>query len=151
VKDNNLGLVGQVKTALVDQNIKQLTRTYSTITSVGLLENTGLAQINDAEARILKMVESRGFACKINQQKGFILFENSGDTFDTDSTVNHLRSHIHEVVLLHKQIASIDRTIEQSDRYVQKKLLQSDKFPGGDREMGDTRGMQGMQGMGFHI
>jgi COP9 signalosome complex subunit 3 len=146
VKDNNLGLVGQVKTALVDQNIKQLTRTYSTITSVGLLENTGLAQIRDAEARILKMVESRGFACKINQQKGFILFENSGDTFDTDSTVNHLRSHIHEVVLLHKQIASIDRTIEQSDRYVQK-LLQGEKFPG-DREMGDTRGMQGM---GFHI
>jgi len=149
VKDNNLGLVGQVRTSLVDQNIKQLTRTYSTITSAGLLENTGLAQITDAEARILKMVESRGFACKINQQKGFILFENSGDSFDTDSTVTHLRNHIHQVVLLHKQIASIDRTIEQSDRYVQK-LLQGEKFPG-DRDTGDMRGMQAMQGMGFHI
>jgi len=146
VKDNNLGLVGQVRTALVDQNIKQLTRTYSTITSVGLLENTGLGNVKDAEARILKMVESRGFACKINQQQGYVLFENSGDAYDTDSTVNHLRSHIHEVVLLHKQIASIDRSIEQSDRYVQK-LLQGEKFPG-DRDMGDTRGMQGM---GFHI
>jgi len=149
VKENNLGLVGQVRTALVDQNIKQLTRTYSTITSAGLLENTGLSQINDAEARILKMVEQRGFTCKINQQQGYVLFENSGDSFDTDSTVNHLRSHIHDVVLLHKQIAAIDRTIEQSDRYVQK-LLQGEKFPG-DRELGDTRGMQGMQGMGFHI
>jgi len=149
VKDNNLGLVGQVRTSLVDQNIRQLTRTYSTITSAGLLENTGLAQISDAESRILKMVESRGFACKINQQKGFILFENSGDSFDTDSTVNHLRNHIHQVVTLHKQIASIDRTIEQSDRYVQK-LLQGEKFPG-DRDTGDMRGMQAMQGMGFHI
>lgn len=135
VKDNNLGLVGQVRTALVDQNIRHLTRTYSTITAAGLLEHTGLPQISDVEARILKMVDTRGllivspffsltilltilgFACKINQQQGYVSFENSADAYDTDSTVNHLRSHIHQVVSLHKQIASIDRSIEQSDRY----------------------------------
>jgi len=150
VKDNNLGLVNQARSALVDHNIKQLTRTYLTITSAGLLEQTGLPNVKDVEARILKMVETQDFSVKINQQKGYSSFENSGDSYDTDCTVSHLRSHVHDVISIHKQIAAIDRSIEQSDRYVHK-LLQSEKFPQGEREsMGDTRGMA-MQGLNFHI
>lgn len=156
VKDNNLGLVGQVRAALVDQNIKRLTNTYMTITSTGLLEHTGIPEQRDAEFRILKMVETRDFSAKINQKDKYILFENSGEGYNTDATVNHLRSHIHEIITLHKQTAAIDRSIEQSDPYV-KKLLLSERNP--QREemmgMGDTRGMGGMMGgmmgMGFHI
>jgi len=155
-KDNNLGLVGQVRAALIDQNIKRLTFTYSTITSAGLLENAGIVEQKDAELKILKMVETRGFSVKIHQKEKYILFENAGEGFNTDSTVNHLRTHIHDIITLHKQIAAIDRTIEQSDPYV-KKLLLSERNP--EREMmGDTRGMggmgmggMGMGGMGFHI
>jgi COP9 signalosome complex subunit 3 len=152
LKDNNLGLVGQVKTALTDQAIKKLTSTYSTITFSGLLENTGLVEQSETELKILKMVDTRGFEVKINQQQKYVLFSNSGDGYDTDSTVSHLRNHIHKIVLIHKQIASIDRSIEQSDRYVQK-LLQGEKnLPraGGGGES-DMMGMMGMGGMmGYH-
>jgi len=146
VKDNNLGLVGQVRSALIDQNIKKLTATYVTITMPGLLENSGIEQIGDAELRIVKMVETRGFQAKIDQVNGYVTFTSTSEAYDTDSTSQHLRTHVHDLISLHKQIAGIDRNIEQNDRYVQK-LLQGEKFPGRD-DVGMDRGM-GM--MGFHI
>jgi COP9 signalosome complex subunit 3 len=151
-EDNNLGLVNQVRVALIDQNIKRLTKTYMTISFDGLLSNTGCTELRDAEARIQKMVEKYGFTVKINQAQNHLLFENSGEGFDTDSTSTHLRTHIHQIVSLHKQIASIDRTIEQSDRFVSK-LLQGEKFPKDSEmeRMGMGMGMGPMGTMGFHI
>lgn len=149
IKDNNLGLVGQVKTALVDQSIKKLTSTYSTITFPGLLAATGVIEQTEAELRVLKMVEARGFQVKINQKDSYFSFENSGDGFDTDSTVNHLRKHIHHIITIHKQIAAIDRSIEQSDRYVQR-TLQGEKMPR-DSELMGMMGGHHMMSMGFHI
>lgn len=146
VKDNNLGLVGQVRSALIDQNIKKLTATYVTITLPGLLENSGIEQVGDAQLRIMKMVETRGFSAKIDQVNGYVTFTSTSDDYNTDSTAQHLRVHVHDLISLHKQISSIDRNIEQNDRYVQK-LLQGEKFPG--RDDGMDRGGMGM--MGFHI
>jgi len=145
VKDNNLGLVGQVRSALIDQNIQKLTSTYITITSAGLLENSGIGDLKDAELRIMKMVETRGFSVKINQANGYISFANTGDDYNTDQTALHLRTHVHHLIGIHKQISSIDRQIEQNDTYI-RKLLQGDKFPGRDMDVGDTRGL-----MGFHM
>jgi len=152
VKDNNLGLVSQVRVSLMDQNIKRLTSTYMSITFEGLLENTEISEQKEAELKILKMVETRGFSVKINQAQNYILFENEGDGYDNDSTLNHIRSHIHQIITLHKQIAAIDRSIEQSDSYV-KKLLIGERNPQREEMMGETRGMGGMGGMsmGFHI
>jgi len=160
LEDFNLGLIGQVKQSLVDQNINRLTATYSTITTAGLLENTGILEVREAEARLMKMVETRGFSAKIHQKDGFISFESNSDAFDTDDTVHHFRDHIKSVVTLHKFVASVDRSIEQSDRYVQK-LLQSEKGGFLEGAMGDNRGtgggggMMGMGGfaqtMGYHM
>jgi len=139
VKDSNLGLVGQVKRALTTQLVKQLTSTYLTITMEGLLEQTGFSGRGEAEAEILKMIDSAGFVARINQQLGFVSFEHSLDEYDNDKTVNYLNTHICKTVSVHKQIASLDRSIEKSDKHVQK-ILQTEKFPGRDSDV-DTRGL----------
>jgi len=110
--------------------------TYLTITTTGLLENLEVPTQIDAELKLLKMVEKSGFSVRINQSEKYISFENSGDSFDTDKTVTYLRGHIHDTISLHKQIASVDRSIEKTDKYVQK-LIQNDRGDRGDRLQDD--------------
>jgi len=139
VKDSNLGLVQQVKRSLVTHMVKQLTNTYLTITMNDLLEQTGLSSHSEIETELLKMVSVSGFSAKIYQQQGYVSFENSSDAYDNDKTVNYLNNHIHNTISVHVKVASLDRSIEKSDKYVQK-ILQSEKFPGRDTDV-DTRGL----------
>jgi COP9 signalosome complex subunit 3 len=136
-KDSNLGLVGQVKSALIEQNIRRMTLVYLTATFSGLKENTGLKDAQAIESKILKMAETTNFSTKINTQKGYVTFGDSELAYDNDSTVNYLRKHIHDTVSIHKQFSHIDREIEKSDKFVQKTIM-SERL--GDREgMGDAR------------
>jgi len=135
VKDANLGLVGQVKSSLAHKLIRNITQTHVTITIPGLLEQTEFADQSEAEKHILKMVECSGFSAKIDQQLGYVSFGNIQE-YNSDATVKYLNQHIYNTISVHVQVSSLDRSIEKSDKYVQK-MLQSDKFSGKDSETGD--------------
>jgi len=114
----------------MQRNIAQLTETYMTITIPGLLQHTGIKDQREAEARILRMIETSNFSAKISQKDNYVKFETTNEDFDDDSTVNYLSNRVRNVISIHQRAALIDRTIERSDRYVQK-MIQAEKFPGG--------------------
>jgi COP9 signalosome complex subunit 3 len=139
VKDNNLGLVGQVRSALLQRSIVRLTDTYVTITLPGLLHNTNIQDQKEAESRILKMIETNGFAAKIHQKDNYVLFQTTNEDFDDDTTVNYLSKHVQNVMSIHQRVALVDRKIESTDRYVQK-MIQAEKFPSGRPGESDNAG-----------
>jgi len=114
-KDLNLGLVGQVRSSLVQHSIKNVTKTYSTIKYSNLMEYIGVKEDREAERLLLRMIESK-FPAKIHQQHSYVTFETSEWSYNNDDTVQYFNNHIHAAVGIHKQIAYLDRLIEKSDK-----------------------------------
>lgn len=120
-KDNNLGFVGQVKTAMGNQQIKRLRNVYSTISLDQLLAETEMESSVQLEARLMRMVsDSRDFQLSIDQQNGYLKYVYSDFAFNDDAAMNYLSEHIHSILHIHRQIASVDRMIEKDERCVKK-------------------------------
>jgi COP9 signalosome complex subunit 3 len=129
-KDNHLGLVGQVKSALILQKIQRFSQVYITTSFMGIQENMGIVCGQaEIEGRIMKIVETSPFAVKINQQKRYVLFENDGESYDNDETASYLTRHIASLIHVHKQMAFVDRMIETDEKYLQK--ISKADIPGG--------------------
>lgn len=139
-KDKHLGLVGQVKSALIQQSILRLPDVFTTITFAGLKEHAGNETLRETESRLVKLVESNDLKLKIDQKNQYISFNYDGETYADDETVNYLRDHIHNTITIHRHLALVDRKIEKDEKYVQRIL----KHEGGsDRMMDVGASMQG--------
>lgn len=56
----------------------------------------------------------------INQQTGFLAFNDSDEAYNTNATIDYLGKQIHSAMVLHHQVAAIDREIELSDKHIQR-------------------------------
>jgi COP9 signalosome complex subunit 3 len=134
IKENHMGLVSQVRSSLIQQNILQLPDVFATITFEGLKEHVGSLKQNEIEALLVKLVETNDFKIKIDQKNKYISFGHDGETYDDDETVNYLRDHIQKTIDIHRHLAKVDRSIEKDEKYIQKTLKQG----GGNDERPDS-------------
>eukprot|EP01126_Amoeba_proteus_P049437 TRINITY_DN5781_c0_g1_i13.p1 TRINITY_DN5781_c0_g1~~TRINITY_DN5781_c0_g1_i13.p1 ORF type:complete len:377 (+),score=51.21 TRINITY_DN5781_c0_g1_i13:32-1162(+) len=73
--DGNLGLVGQVLSALKHQNVQRLTKTYVTVTLPFLVSLKAGESLSEAQTMILKMIETGELRATINENGQVVTFE----------------------------------------------------------------------------
>eukprot|EP01127_Copromyxa_protea_P001246 TRINITY_DN11287_c0_g1_i1.p1 TRINITY_DN11287_c0_g1~~TRINITY_DN11287_c0_g1_i1.p1 ORF type:complete len:436 (-),score=83.85 TRINITY_DN11287_c0_g1_i1:92-1378(-) len=125
LKDGNMGLVGQVVSALKRQNIQRLTKTYITVPLSTVVEKHQFQDRAAAEHQLRKMIESGSLHATINDEHAILAFtETDDETYNTSCSVEYLGEQITSTMVLHRQIAAVDRDIELSDKFVRKVLSQ---------------------------
>jgi len=119
LKDNNLGLVSQVRKSLYKKNIANLTKTYLTLSVGGIAEKVHLDN-KEVEETVLTMIRDRQVFASINQKDGMVSFSENPNQYDTVSTLSYLDNNIQQIVILHDTTKNLDETIAVSPQYIQK-------------------------------
>lgn len=131
-----MGLVGQVVSALKRQNIQRLTKTYLTVPLSTVTEKHNFKDQATTGAYLLKMVryflttgltyqiENGSLNATLHEETGILAFSDSDEAYNTNSTIDYLGKQIQSAIVLHQQIAAVDREIELSDKFIQKLLMQ---------------------------
>lgn len=136
-----MGLVSQVITSLRDQNVQRLSGTYLTVMLPKVVESIGFKDEEEAEQYILRMIHRGQLNASINEEGHMVAFKDDAETYNKDTMITYLDRQIHATMALNQKIAAVDRSIELSDRYVQK-MIQSERGAALHDEH-DTPGMTG--------
>eukprot|EP01126_Amoeba_proteus_P049438 TRINITY_DN5781_c0_g1_i3.p1 TRINITY_DN5781_c0_g1~~TRINITY_DN5781_c0_g1_i3.p1 ORF type:complete len:447 (-),score=59.47 TRINITY_DN5781_c0_g1_i3:264-1604(-) len=116
--DGNLGLVGQVLSALKHQNVQRLTKTYVTVTLPFLVSLKAGESLSEAQTMILKMIETGELRATINENGQVVTFEDDEETYNTNEMIDYLGKQIQFTMSLSQKMSRGEREIELSDKYI---------------------------------
>eukprot|EP00028_Trichosphaerium_sp_Am-I-7-wt_P012799 CAMPEP_0168524022 /NCGR_PEP_ID=MMETSP0405-20121227/10380_1 /TAXON_ID=498012 /ORGANISM="Trichosphaerium sp, Strain Am-I-7 wt" /LENGTH=129 /DNA_ID=CAMNT_0008546105 /DNA_START=998 /DNA_END=1387 /DNA_ORIENTATION=- len=88
--------------------------------------------ITEVKMRLVKMIEKGQIFATINEKDGMVSFHDNPEQYNSNSTLNHLRSQLDTAVELTKRLKSVDEDISTSEKYVQKNM-QSERGAGPGR------------------
>ncbi|KAG2490918.1 hypothetical protein HYH03_010831 [Edaphochlamys debaryana] len=134
--DGNAGLVRQAVASLAVRSIQRLTQTFLTLSLSDIAANTGLANAEEAEARILRMVAAGQIHAKIDGRSGMVRFADEtraatgasasssaaacGGLWDSAAGVAALDERMKQVLELGKRLQQAHDAVSQDRAFVSK-------------------------------
>eukprot|EP00761_Pharyngomonas_kirbyi_P009200 gb/GECH01009215.1/.p1 GENE.gb/GECH01009215.1/~~gb/GECH01009215.1/.p1 ORF type:complete len:430 (+),score=68.39 gb/GECH01009215.1/:1-1290(+) len=117
-KDDNYGLVKQCIQALYRLNIQRLTQTYLTLSLENIAETVGLKNAEEAELRVLEMVERGEIIASINKEAGMVEFKDRQNSFSSPGTSQLLENRISTSADLASKLRNMDNDIASSKSFI---------------------------------
>mmetsp|Transcript_14250 Transcript_14250/g.30526 ORF Transcript_14250/g.30526 Transcript_14250/m.30526 type:complete len:473 (-) Transcript_14250:192-1610(-) len=122
-EDKNLGLVKQCVDSLYMRNIQRLTQTYLTLSLGDIARLVELPGAAEAEAHVLRMIETDGIHASINQKDGMVSFLEEPEQYNSVSIMERLDAEVQNMVLLAKKVAMVDEQVSMNSAYIGKMML----------------------------
>jgi COP9 signalosome complex subunit 3 len=125
-KDSNFGIAKQVIDSWIKLRIKNLTKTYITLSLDDIAASVGLENTSIAEEWLLKMVSAGEISCKIDAESMMVRFDDfSGDQLGSEyatnnAIINTLENKLKETIELSKKVQDLQKDILTSKKYVMK-------------------------------
>ncbi|XP_045480449.1 COP9 signalosome complex subunit 3 [Harmonia axyridis] len=119
-RDNNMGLVKQVKQMMHKKNIQRLTKTFLTLSLFDVANRVGLSGVQEAEQYVLQMIEEKQIYATINQKDGMVIFLDEPERHCGPEVLKELEEELAVCMELNKQILSMDSEIQVNPQYVRK-------------------------------
>jgi len=119
-KDHNLGLVKQCLPSLRKRVVQRLTQTYLTL-SLEDLSTKG--QVAEAEALLLRMIESKEIVAKISQKDQMVVFPDE----DTSSLETSLQHQINRAIKLGAQVEELDESLMVNRVFLQNTAIRGEQ------------------------
>jgi len=119
-RDGTLGLATQLTGQRRRHDIRQLTRTFVTLSLADVAARAGLAGPGEAQAYLLNMIEDGEIHAAINQRDGMVLFHDEPRPQDTPLALDLLHDRMQEVVKLEEMINGMEEEIKLNPMYIQK-------------------------------
>lgn len=149
MKDKNWGLVHQCMESLGDRQIRALTQTYLTLNLETLAKDANLSGTEEAQKRLLAMIEGGTIVASINEKDGMVSFGESSDQYDDTKTLTNIDGRVKHAIHLGNLLRQLDDNIASSAEFIQKTQLAAEGRGFGGGAGGDEAFMmQGMMGMG---
>lgn len=155
MKDKNWGLVQQCVESLGDRQIRALTQTYLTLSLQTLAKDANLPSAQEAQRRLMAMVDAGTIVASINERDGMVSFGETVELYDDRRTLNALDDQVRQAIRLGSLLRQLDDDIAASADFIQKTQLSAEARgfggPGGamDPEMMGFMQM-GFEGGGFN-
>ncbi|KXJ29960.1 COP9 signalosome complex subunit 3 [Exaiptasia diaphana] len=89
-RDNNVGLVKQVRSSIYKKNILRLTKTFLTLSLTDMANRVQLNSPREAEQHILHMIEDGDIYATINQRDGMVSFHDSPEKYNSPNMLKKL-------------------------------------------------------------
>eukprot|EP00357_Protocruzia_adherens_P017490 CAMPEP_0115005668 /NCGR_PEP_ID=MMETSP0216-20121206/20021_1 /TAXON_ID=223996 /ORGANISM="Protocruzia adherens, Strain Boccale" /LENGTH=428 /DNA_ID=CAMNT_0002372063 /DNA_START=42 /DNA_END=1328 /DNA_ORIENTATION=+ len=122
LKDQNLGLVNQVRTALTRRIIQRLTSTYLTLSLQDIADKALLASTEQAEIIILAMIEENEVFATIDQKHGMVSFHEDVSQSETEHLLGRLRENMDSVLSLLDKVGNTNLDLAKSNKYLIKTI-----------------------------
>lgn len=117
-KDGNFGLVKQCLQALYRLNIQRLTQTYLTLSLKNIAETVGLKSAQEAEFRVLEMIDNGEIVASINQEAGMVEFKDKEQRFTSSATSRLLDTRVSNCAELATKLRNMDNDIASSNAFI---------------------------------
>jgi len=125
-RDGTLPLARQLLRQRKRHDIRQLTRTFLTLSLQDVAGRAGLGGPEEAQHHLTAMIEEGEIEASINQRDGMVLFRDSAPQ-DTPRTLELLHDKMQEAVKLEELIVGMEEDIRLNPAYVQKVFSPGDE------------------------
>ncbi|XP_020896889.1 COP9 signalosome complex subunit 3 [Exaiptasia diaphana] len=121
-RDNNVGLVKQVRSSIYKKNILRLTKTFLTLSLTDMANRVQLNSPREAEQHILHMIEDGDIYATINQRDGMVSFHDSPEKYNSPNMLKKLDEEIRQYQHLDEKLQTMDRQLAVNPQFVQKTM-----------------------------
>lgn len=119
-RDSNFGLVQQCIESLADRQIRALTQTYLTLNLETMAKGAGLTSKEEAQRRVVAMVEAGTIVASVNEKEGMVSFGENAEHFNDMRTMQAIDKDIRMAIQWGGLMRSLDDQIASSAEYLQK-------------------------------
>lgn len=132
-RDDNKGLVARVVDALAKRKVRELTRTYLTLSLADIAASAGLeGGAEEAERAVAEMIESGDILATVSQRDGTVRFHDvDEDQFAGAAMAERLDAVIADAMELNERVRARDEAIRSSRAFLEK--AEAGAGPGGGR------------------
>ncbi|OTF79532.1 COP9 signalosome complex subunit 3-like protein [Euroglyphus maynei] len=120
--DQNIGLVKQVISSLIKVKIQKLTKTFMTLSLNDMTQRVHLPNVEEAEKKILHMIENGEIFAQINQKDGMVEFHDNPEKYDSLQMYKMIEEQINKCMCLNEKLKALDQDIAVNPLYILKKL-----------------------------
>ncbi|XP_031572138.1 COP9 signalosome complex subunit 3-like [Actinia tenebrosa] len=121
-RDNNVGLIKQVRSSIYKKNILRLTKTFLTLSLSDMASRVHLNSPREAEQHILHMIEDGEIYAAINQRDGMVCFHDSPEKYNSPKMLKKLDDEIRQYQQLDEKLQNMDRQLAVNPQFVQKTM-----------------------------
>nr|XP_027202690.1 COP9 signalosome complex subunit 3-like [Dermatophagoides pteronyssinus] len=118
--DQNIGLVKQVIGSLVKVKMQKLTKTFMTLSLKDMAQRVHLPNVEEAEKKILHMIENGEIFAQINQKDGMVEFHDNPEKYDSLQMYKMIEEQINKCMCLNEKLKLLDQDIAINPKYIQK-------------------------------
>ncbi|KAH7644350.1 cop9 signalosome complex subunit 3-like protein [Dermatophagoides farinae] len=118
--DQNIGLVKQVISSLVKVKMQKLTKTFMTLSLKDMAQRVHLPNVEEAEKKILHMIENGEIFAQINQKDGMVEFHDNPEKYDSLQMYKMIEEQINKCMCLNEKLKTLDQDIAINPKYIQK-------------------------------
>lgn len=122
VADCNFGLVKQVLKSHVKFRIRNLTKTFMTLSLSDVATRVKLSSSEEAEQYLVEMIESKEIFALINQRDGTVHFHDDPEQYNSLEMLMKLQKQIEECMALEKHLIRVSDQLVESPHYAEKML-----------------------------
>ncbi|UXI16363.1 mitogen-activated protein kinase kinase MKK4 [Sarcoptes scabiei] len=119
-KDSNIGLVKLVIASLTKVRIKNLTKTFITLSLKDIAIKVNLPSPEAAEKQILQMIENGEIYASINQKDGMVEFSDYSEKYDSLQMYKTIEHQINQCISLNEKLKQLDYEVAINPKYIQK-------------------------------
>lgn len=134
--DKNLGLAKQVGVKMTRCNIKKLTETFLTLSLTAIAERVKLADAQVAETALVSMINDYEIHATIDQLTGTVCFHDDDEQYDTEATMQKLKSEVEATAALFAKIKKLDVELRTAPKFI-KRMQSPNDGPGGTTDIMD--------------
>ncbi|RDD41433.1 COP9 signalosome complex subunit 3 [Trichoplax sp. H2] len=123
IEDSNYGLAKQCIQSLTRRNILRLTKTFLTLSPADMADRVHLANANEAELRLLRMIEEKDIFATINQQDGMISFHDTPQDLGTSvSMLKDLEDNMAKCINLDERMQLMNHSLAVDKSFIRKTM-----------------------------
>mmetsp|Transcript_17211 Transcript_17211/g.42215 ORF Transcript_17211/g.42215 Transcript_17211/m.42215 type:complete len:442 (-) Transcript_17211:162-1487(-) len=115
--DDNWGLAKQVLRAKKMENVKQLRKTYITLSFADVAKFGDLSGVDEAKEFISEMIENQEINASINTEDKMVTFHDEEVPSDAEMTAR-IQAQIHEAFALSKKLKEVDEKIRAAPAFI---------------------------------
>ena len=121
-RDDNKGLVARVVDALAKRKVRDLTRTYLTLSLADIAASAGLeGGAEEAERAVAEMIESGDILATVSQRDGTVRFHDADDEqYAGAAMAERLDAVIADAMALNERVRARDDAIKSSRTFLEK-------------------------------
>lgn len=116
-KDRNIGLVKQVIASLVKVKIRNLTKTFMTLSLSDVASKVNLANEKEAEKMVLQMIDDGEIFANINQRDGMVIFLDKPEKYNTHQMYHTIEQELNKCIKLNENLKQLNMDILLNPKY----------------------------------